>query len=71
MSTIETTALTTHWPQHDPATWRSVPTSASLPVDPARVQALLDSEWERFAATTGGSAAHHARATGSLPLGVP
>ncbi len=71
MSTITTPALTTHWPPPDPATWRSVPTSAALPVDPARVQALLDSEWERFAATTGGSAAHHVRAAGSLPLGVP
>ena len=58
------------WPANDPATWRSVPTS-STPVDPERVQAMLDVEWERFATQTTGSAAHHARAIKSLPLGVP
>ncbi len=30
----------------------------------------MASEWDRFAATTGGSAQHHARALASLPLGV-
>ena len=58
------------WPPHDPAAWRNVPAS-SMPVDPARVEALLAAEWDRFAATTAGSAAHHARAMRSLPLGVP
>ena len=64
------TDATTPWPAHDPATWRSVPTS-STPVDPARVSALLAAEWERFTAQTPGSAAHHERASGPLPLGVP
>jgi glutamate-1-semialdehyde 2,1-aminomutase len=58
------------WPPHDPAAWRNVP-ATSTPVDPARVETLLAAEWDRFAATTAGSAAHHARATRSLPLGVP
>ena len=57
------------WPEHDPATWRNVP-SSSTPLDPARVEALTAAEWDRFAASTGGSAAHHDRALGSLPLGV-
>lgn len=58
------------WPPHDPAAWRNV-SATSTPVDPARVETLLAAEWDRFAATTAGSAAHHARATRSLPLGVP
>lgn len=58
------------WPAHDPATWRVVPTS-SAPLDRAKVESLLAAEWERFTATTAASAAHHARAVGSLPLGVP
>ncbi|MDO8308166.1 MAG: aspartate aminotransferase family protein [Actinomycetota bacterium] len=63
-------ATRTTWPPHDPAAWRNVP-ATSTPVDPARVETLLAAEWDRFAATTAGSAAHHARATRSLPLGVP
>jgi glutamate-1-semialdehyde 2,1-aminomutase len=39
-------------------------------LDRGRVAALLAAEWERFAATTAGSAAHHARASVPLPLGV-
>ncbi len=58
------------WPAHDPATWRNVPAS-SAPIDRERVAKLLAAEWERFAAQTPGSGAHHARALGSLPLGVP
>lgn len=58
------------WPAHDPATYRVVPAS-STPLDPDRVAALLAGEWERFEKQTPGSGAHHARALGSLPLGVP
>ncbi len=58
------------WPAHDPATWRNVP-AWSTPVDSAKVEKLLAAEWERFVAQTPASAAHHARAVGSLPLGVP
>jgi glutamate-1-semialdehyde 2,1-aminomutase len=57
------------WPDHDPATWRSVPAS-SAPLDPERVATLLAGEWERFEAQTPGSAEHHARALRTLPLGV-
>lgn len=67
---LDTPGLATTWPANDPATWRHIPAS-SEPLDHARVQSLLDAEWERFSATTGGSAAHHSRALGSLPLGVP
>ncbi|MBK9739855.1 MAG: aspartate aminotransferase family protein [Actinobacteria bacterium] len=65
-----TTAISDALLAHDPATWRSVP-SSSTPLDSARVQSMLAAEWERFSATTGGSAVHHQRALGSLPLGVP
>ena len=58
------------WPAHDPATWRNVPAS-SAPIDSAKVATLLAKEWERFEAQTPQSAAHHARALGPLPLGVP
>lgn len=57
-------------PAHDPATWRTVP-EGSTPVSPERVADLLAREWERFLESTPGSAAHHARAQNSLPLGVP
>ena len=57
------------WPANDPATWRNVPASSS-PLDPARISALMATEWERYSATTGGSAGHHARAVVPLPLGV-
>ena len=63
------TADATTWPQHDPAGWRTLP-ATSTPVDPARVQRLLAAEWERFTATTPGSAEHNVRASKSLPLGV-
>lgn len=58
------------WPEHDPATYRRVPES-SAPLDSARVEALLAAEWERFEKITPNSRAHHARALGALPLGVP
>ena len=60
----------TAWPANDPATWRHLPADPR-PLDGDRVAALLAAEWERFVATTPGSAAHHARAQRSLPLGVP
>jgi len=58
------------WPENDPATYRRVPASSS-PLDRARVESLLAVEWERFEKTTPESGAHHARALGVLPLGVP
>jgi len=72
MSTQPTTAVPTPvtWPAHDPATYRVVPEGAT-PLDPARVASLLAAEWERFESQTPSSGAHHARALGSLPLGVP
>ena len=60
---------TATWPPNDPATWRTMPAS-STPLDPDRVAALMAVEWERFSATTTGSAAHHARAMVPMPLGV-
>ena len=57
------------WPPHDPATRRTLP-ATSTPLDPQRVEELTAAEWERFAAQHPGSAAHHARAVESLPLGV-
>jgi len=62
------TAITA-WPAHDPATRRWLP-AHSTPVDPARVEALLAAEWERFVRQTPGSAEHNARASKTLPLGV-
>ncbi len=56
-------------PVNDPATWRVVP-ERTRPLDPDRVAALLAGEWERFAGQHPGSAAHHERALGALPLGV-
>jgi glutamate-1-semialdehyde 2,1-aminomutase len=67
--TLTSSVTPVTWPTHDPATWRSVPTS-SAPIDATRVASLLAAEWERFEAQTPGSAAHHARALGPLPLGV-
>ncbi len=64
-----TTAPQAAWPPHDPATRRTLP-ATSTPLDPARVEALMASEWQRFAEQHPGSAAHHERALGSLPLGV-
>ncbi|MEZ5116434.1 MAG: aspartate aminotransferase family protein [Candidatus Nanopelagicales bacterium] len=58
------------WPANDPQTWRHVPTSY-VPLDPDRIASLLQGEWDRFRATTTGSASHHARASVPLPLGVP
>jgi len=57
------------WPAHDPATRRTLPTTWT-PLDPGRVEQLMAAEWERFTAQHPGSAAHHQRALGSLPLGV-
>lgn len=65
-----TTPTPATWPQHDPATYRVIPES-SAPLDPDRVKSLLAAEWDRFEAQTPGSAKHHARAVGALPLGVP
>lgn len=56
-------------PANDPETWRHVPAS-STPLDPGRIESLMAAEWETFTAQTGGSAAHHARASVPLPLGV-
>ncbi len=56
-------------PAHDPGTYRRVPES-STPVDPARVQALLAQEWDRFTASTPASGEHNTRASRTLPLGV-
>ena len=56
-------------PAHDPATYRRLP-EASTPVDPARVEALLAREWDRFAASTPASGEHNIRASHTLPLGV-
>jgi glutamate-1-semialdehyde 2,1-aminomutase len=68
--TTASAAPSVSWPANDPATYRSVPES-SRPLDPQRVATLLAAEWERFESTTAGSGAHHARALGALPLGVP
>ncbi len=57
------------YPPNDPATRRTIPTS-SKPLDPARIEKLMAQEWERFTASTPGSAAHHERASVPLPLGV-
>ncbi len=67
--TATSTTISVTWPDHDPATWRSLPAS-SAPIDQARVASLLAAEWTRFEEQTPGSAAHHARALHSLPLGV-
>ncbi|MEO8108096.1 MAG: aminotransferase class III-fold pyridoxal phosphate-dependent enzyme, partial [Actinomycetes bacterium] len=67
---ITTTPTPVTWPSHDPATYRVVPEGAA-PLDAARVASLLANEWERFRGQTPRSGEHHARALGSLPLGVP
>jgi len=67
---IATVPTPVTWPPNDPATYRNVP-SQSAPLDSARVQSMLDAEWERFEKQTPASAAHHARALKPLPLGVP
>lgn len=67
--TDQTRAGSRTFPPNDPATYRTVPPS-STPLDPARIEMLMAQEWERFSASTGGSAAHHERASGPLPLGV-
>jgi glutamate-1-semialdehyde 2,1-aminomutase len=67
--TATSTSPSVTWPEHDPATWRSVPAS-SAPIDPQRVADLIAAEWKRYEEQTPGSAAHHARALRSLPLGV-
>ena len=54
---------------NDPQTWRVLP-STSTPLNPDRVAKLLAAEWERFSASTPGSAAHNVQASKSLPLGV-
>ena len=69
MTDTELTDATRAWPDHDPATNRTVPES-SVPVDQDRVEKLMAQEWERFSSSTTGSSAHHARALGTLPLGV-
>jgi glutamate-1-semialdehyde 2,1-aminomutase len=70
MAVDSATSASTTWPAHDPATWRHLPTS-STPLDGDRVARLLATEWERFTASTPGSATHHDRAQLPLPLGVP
>ncbi len=67
--TSQADSSATTWPANDPATWRHVPAS-STPIDPTRVEELIAVEWDRFAASTPGSAEHNVRASKSLPLGV-
>ena len=69
MTAVERNTTPVTWPDHDPPTWRNVPAS-SAPIDQERVAVLLAAEWKRFEEQTPGSAAHHARALQSLPLGV-
>ncbi len=69
-ATANASATPVTWPDHDAATYRKVPAS-SAPLDRARVDSLLAAEWERFERITPNSRAHHARALGVLPLGVP
>lgn len=57
------------WPTHDPAGWRTLPSSFE-PLDPDRIAALLAQEWDRFTAATPASGEHNKRARTSLPLGV-
>ena len=64
-----TNQSTATWPTHDPAAWRTVPTT-STPLDHDLVARLIALEWERFAASTPRSAEHNIRASRSLPLGV-
>ncbi|PKW27701.1 aspartate aminotransferase family protein [Phycicoccus duodecadis] len=61
--------MTDAWPAPDPATRRRIP-SSSTPVDQARVQQLLQQEWDRFTASTGASHDEYQRASKVLPLGV-
>jgi len=61
--------MTDAFPPNDPATRRTIPAS-STPLDEARVAALMEREWQRFTEATPGSAAHHARASVPMPLGV-
>ena len=70
MSIQTATPTPVTWPPHDPATWRNVP-AESVPLDPARVQALLAAEWERFSGGTPNSGSLNARSSQTLPLGVP
>ncbi len=70
MSIQTATPTPVTWPPHDPATWRNVPVE-SVPLDPARVQALLAAEWERFSGGTPNSGSLNARSSQTLPLGVP
>jgi len=65
MSTDETSPV-----PNDPQTWRRLPEGAK-PLEQERVAALLAEEWERFTATTPGSAQENARARTVIPLGVP
>jgi glutamate-1-semialdehyde 2,1-aminomutase len=69
MTHTDLSDVSSAWPDHDPATKRTVP-ETSTPIDLARVKELTAQEWERFASSTSGSASHHARALGTLPLGV-
>jgi glutamate-1-semialdehyde 2,1-aminomutase len=55
--------------KNDPAGWRVVPETFK-PLDPKRIQELLDVEWERFRKTYPESGAHNQRASKVLPLGV-
>ena len=68
MTTSATVPAST-WPAPDPNTRRHLPAS-SRPLDPARVEALLAAEWERFTASTPKSGEHNVRASDVLPLGV-
>lgn len=67
--TTSATAAEATWPAPDPNTRRHLP-ATSRPLDPARVEALLAQEWERFTASTPRSGEHNTRASDILPLGV-
>ena len=69
MSLDTRTAHSTDWPEPDPATWRHLSPDPE-PIDPARVQELLQAEWKRFTETTPESGEHNKRASASLPMGV-
>jgi glutamate-1-semialdehyde 2,1-aminomutase len=67
--TMSATAEGATWPAPDPNTRRWVPTT-SRPLDPARIEALLAAEWDRFTGSTPKSGEHNTRASEILPLGV-
>ena len=55
---------------HHIATHRYVP-ATSLPISAEKVASILSAEWELFSKTTKASGAENARASRTMPLGVP